>query len=340
MSDTKRSGRPPLLLRLPMRLLSLLVSILLVVCLLATVLLVDLRILTTSDSLKTIISGIASGSTAPEESAAQANPYFVSLSTGAEPDVGSVAGTLTDYLKRFAQELLGADAKVDMAAVERLIAESTIVDFVSDKVSGFVEDYLNGTENAAITSKELMDLLEENKTLIEDAFQIEITGEMKAQMQEQFDTVVEENDLNGSIRSSVQSTMEQTVRIPGIGEMTVSQLLAGIQKLTQTRYLAMAVGLCLALMVTLLLLSYYCLPVGLRRCGDACMMVGVPLAVFQLIVQVGGKLLTVLMGQQQMVSTLQAAVAPLAPVHYGLPLAGLAMVLFARMCRVFLRRED
>lgn len=345
-SKTRKSGRPPVLLRLPLRVLSLAVSILLVVSLLATALLLDLRILTSSDSLSTILTEVSSLTTqSPTEPAAQVNPYAVRLSDGDLPDsipsdVLSGNG-IAAYLQDFLNQALGTNVAADLGTIEKFLAESTVIDYFSEKVIDYAQDFINGTENALITTEELMDLLEENQPLIEETFQIEITEEMKADIQVQIKQVVEEEDLNGTIRQSVNEAMEQTVVIPGLGEMTVSALLEKIYSLTQTKYLALAAGLCLALMVALLLLSFYNLPAGLRRCGKACLAVGSPLAVILLVIQLGGKLLTTMLGQeQQLISTVQAATAPLAPIHYGLPLVGLALVVFARLWRTFLPRNE
>ena len=76
--------KAPLLLRLPLRILSFAVSLVLVVCLFATAFLLDLRILTSHESLKSILTEAASATSSqsqPSQPAAQSSPYAVKLST-------------------------------------------------------------------------------------------------------------------------------------------------------------------------------------------------------------------------------------------------------------------
>lgn len=349
MSSKNNSGRPPVLLRLPLRLLSLIASILLVVSLLATVLLLDLRMLISSDNLKGILTEIASLTTESEsqtEPSAQVKPQAVRLSavtrTSATAQGGSLAnsGGIADLMENLLSDVLGEEVNIKAEDVTRLLTESTFMDYLAEKAAGYAQDILKGTETTLITTEELMSLLDENQTLLEEVLQMKITDEQKTEIEAQVERIVEEEDLNGTIRNNVQTAMEETIYIPGLGEMTVSELMGTIMELTQSKYLALAIGLCLALMAALLLLSYYNLPAGLRRCGAACMTVGVPLGVIQLVIGVGGNLLTGILGEKQLISSLQAAVAPLAPIHYGLPLVGIAVVFVARMWRIFLPKNE
>ena len=69
--------KAPLLLRLPLRILSAVISLVLVVCLLATALLLDLRILTSHETLKSVLTDVAATASSQSKPGAQASPYAV-----------------------------------------------------------------------------------------------------------------------------------------------------------------------------------------------------------------------------------------------------------------------
>lgn len=332
--------KAPLLLRLPLRILSFAVSLVLVVCLFATAFLLDLRILTSHESLKSILTEAASATSSqsqPSQPAAQSSPYAVKLSTTEiPPEVGNAledslrASDITGMVEEILGSALGEDVAVDTQQVVQFLQESTVMDYLAEKVSSYADDIINGTADTIITTEELMQLVEENQSLIEETFQVEITPEMKAEIQEQVRQTVEEEDLNGTIHQTIAETAETAVTLPLIGTVTVGEILETVRQLTETRYLIMALVICVVLMAVLLALSYYNLSVGVRRCGRACMTVGTPLAVFSLFVRFGGNLLARLLDSSaDMVATAQSALSPLEPVHYGLLLLGIGLTVLA-----------
>ena len=329
--------KAPLLLRLPLRILSAVGSLVLVVCLLATALLLDLRILTSHETLKSVLTDVAATASSQSKPGAQASPYAVKLTTTEIPP--EAGNALEDYLRNgdmtgLIEEILeiasGQDIEVDVQQVTRFLQDSTVMDYVTQKVFSYADDIIHGTANTVITTEEVMQLLEENQPLIEETFEVEITPEMKEELQVQLRQAVEEDDLNGTIHQTIAEVAQTPVTIPGIGTVTVSEILETVRHLTETRYLTMALALCVALMLVLLALSYYNLSVGVRRCGNACITVGTPLALFSLFVRFGGNVMArFLDGSADAVTAAQSTLSPLEPVHYGLLLLGIGLTVLA-----------
>lgn len=337
--------KAPLLLRLPLRILSAVVSLVLVVCLLATALLLDLRILTSHETLKSVLTDVAATASSQSKPGAQASPYAVKLTTTEIPP--EAGNALEDYLRNgdmtgLIEEILeiasGQDIEVDVQQVTRFLQDSTVMDYVTQKVFSYADDIIHGTANTVITTEEVMQLLEENQPLIEETFEVEITPEMKEELQVQLRQAVEEDDLNGTIHQTIAEVAQTPVTIPGIG--TVSEILETVRHLTETRYLTMALALCVALMLVLLALSYYNLSVGVRRCGNACITVGTPLALFSLFVRFGGNVMArFLDGSADAVTAAQSTLSPLEPVHYGLLLLGIGLTVVAFLIKGFWKED-
>ena len=320
--------KPPLLLRLPMRILSWVISILLVISLFVTVILTDVQVLTSSGNLSDILTRALSSAGQEAKStqpSTQANPYAVRLSTAAPSAAPAGSSSIMDYISGFLGDTLGEE--VDPAQIQQFLEESTVMDYLGEKISAITNAVVTGSDEALITTEELMDLLDENQSLIEETFDVEITDEMKAEIETEITRVVEEEDLNGTIRTAVDDVMEQPVTIPGLGEITVSQILEKFHELSQPKYLGFAAALTVILIVALLLLNYYNLSLGVRRVGRACLTSGTPFALISLLVHFGGNLAQQYMADAEgAVITIQSAFGKLAPVHYGLPLAGIALI--------------
>ncbi len=394
MSSCKK---PLFLLRLPMQLISFLLCILLIVALLGTALLLDMRILTSTGGIKQILTELVSSqqSTDPDPSvpsspAAAAPGYGVvrlssikplsasnytvdengdiwvagmKIGNIADPDIQeklnqigsgdislpsdiidptnmeSSTNAIVDYIYEFVSGTMGKDTAITKDQVQELVEESTVVDYLADKVSSYADDILKGTANTVITAKELMDLVEENEALIEKNLQVEITEEIKAEIEAQIVQAVEEEDLNGTIRNEINNAMEQPV--PGMDGMTVSQLLEKVRLITETKVLLTAVGICVGLMAVILLLNYYKLPAGLRKCGICILIVGVILSLPLILLGTTSNILVSLLPELgSLIGTLSGAITVLAPVHYGTLAIGAVVLVLSILWRILWRRKE
>ena len=200
---------------------SVLLCIVLFLCSIVTILVADLSLLTSKGGLQKLIQDVLFSTSAP------ARPGFapagvlpgrvpVRLTTPEEDmmagiDFGSldlsgiVAGdgsssAIADMLYGILEEQFPEEQlPISKEDVTNFVEESTLTEFISDKVSGIVVDVINGEVTTTITKEEVMDLLEENKELIEDTFKTEIPDEVI----ESVGTLVEESKLSETIQQSV-----------------------------------------------------------------------------------------------------------------------------------------
>lgn len=337
-NEKKQLNKPTFMARLILQISSLVLSLVLTVSLLATALLADVLVLTSSGGIETILNHMVSpadpapDSTQPAMGAAGvillASPDSAEISADTSPD----SNILTEYVYDLVQEALGDDIPITPEQVQYFIEESTIIDFVAGKSASLVQDMLNGTENTTVTAEELRQLMDENEKVIEETFQVEITEEMKQDMVTKMEEAVVDTDINATLRSGVERVLQTPV--PGTGGMTVSDLLVIVQQYTKTQVLLGAIAVCLVLMLALCGLNYYYLPKGLRWSASSCMLAGGLLSIPLAIVQAAPSLLADVMPEtSETLNLLSGAANALAPVHYGLFGFGVALMIVSALLR-------
>lgn len=201
--------------------ISVILCIVLFLCSVVTILVADLSLLTSKGGLQKLIQDVLFSTSAP------ARPGFapagilpgrvpVRLTTPEEDmmagiDFGNIdlsgiisgdgsSGAIADAIFGILEEQFPEqEIPITKEDVTNFVEESTITEFISDKVSGIVVDVINGEVTTTITKEEVMDLLEENKELIEDTFQTEIPDEVI----ESVGTMVEESKITETIQQSV-----------------------------------------------------------------------------------------------------------------------------------------
>ena len=298
MNSVKERKTPIGPIRLVLQLLSLILCIALAVGVMATVLISDLRALTSSGGIRTILESLTTATAGTEDPALLAplpatNGLTQLNSTAGEeeseeedseetelPQFSAAMLTNPDalaaYLHSIAQDTLGEETDITVEQVQTFITESTVMDFVSDKISDYIGDVLTGQQTASITSQDIMDLFEENEALLEETFQIQVTEEDKAALFAQVDQAMAEADLDNTIRTGVDGVMNES--IPGLKNMSVGDLLQIAGKLSQVKVLLLFIGICIVLAGLLLLVNRYLPPRGLRWIGRSCIFAGLPMA--------------------------------------------------------------
>lgn len=337
----KRIG-PPWIIRTLLQMVSVFLCLLLVVSLLATSLLLDFRTLTSSDTINTLITSILSGSSSGtteqgDNVSTQQIPdsaYLVPLSNPygdiAIPDnfelpsdILTNPDAISDYLVEIAQKYLDEDADITKEQIQDFMDQSTVTDFVADKVASYIDDALNGTENTLITVDEIMDLLEENEELLAETFDITITEEQKEQIREKVTETVETNDLNGNIREKVNEVMDTPIEGT---DMSISDITQMIGTATSWKVILLGVAICLVLMGLLLLCNYYRLPMGITWISMAICTVGALLAIPTAVLQFSPGILAQLLPELSSVANIiNSFIGQFALLHYGLLAAGLVL---------------
>ncbi len=182
-------------LRVLLAFISVLLSIVLFVSTVALILVTDIRVVTSKDGLKTIITQALFPS--------MERPTYIPLAAGT-PDLGGLTdGTLQDGLVdsiyELIQEQFGDELPLTKEDVEAVVSQSTLPEFLADKTAGIVSDIFNGELTTTITKEEVVNLIEENKELLEETLNVTISQEAV----EAVGNWVEENDVADTFLAEV-----------------------------------------------------------------------------------------------------------------------------------------
>ncbi len=238
---------------------------------------------------------------------------------------------LTDWAVDTMNQVLGEDAQISREDVKEFIEESTVTDFLAEKVSDIAGDILSGTSNTTITAEEIIGLVKENKELLQDKFQVEITDEQMQVIEESITTAVGDGkELNNQIQAAIKDVVENEE--PVVGDMNIQDILDILNLISSRQTLLLMVGICLAIVLLLLLLNFYNIPCGLGWAGFACLVMGGLLSA----------LLALLPTLVALVPGDMAAVGPVilsfgqvfAPIHYGVLGLGVALLVGSTIWRI------
>lgn len=344
----KNMAKKPLLpIRLLMQFLSVIVCLVLTVSLLATAILLDMKLLTSAGGMQTIITAFMSGSSSSEPSTAvPGNGYIVSLGSSdgltgnvqipddleIPSDALTNTNILTDYIYDIIQSSTDEEITITKDQVQNFIDESTIKDYTAEKAASYISDAINGEEKTTISVDEIMDLFEENQKLLEEHFDITVTDDMKTELRTQVDRVIEEEDLNGTIRQEINKVMEQPIEGT---DYTVKDIMAAIGQITADNVIFSAIGLCLLLIALLMLLNFYKLPKGLSWASTSFLTVGMMLSIPLFIIRSTPELLVQVIPQAAGLSqTVTDLTSIITPVHYGILILGVVMLVLSIVWRI------
>lgn len=349
--------KPHIGLRIAMQFLSFVLCVVLMASLLATVVLADVNHLTSAGGIKQLVNALllpsqASGAIRPVGAAGVGDVLYEGENLPLPEGIGDLdisdlpadiftgdnpTEALVDWIMDAVAENYGEELPVTKEQVQAIVEKSTVTDFVAEKVAGYADDYINGTENTTITVDEIMQLIEENEQLLEEELKITITEEDKAVLQEKVEEVVEQQDLNNTIRQEVFTSVDQAIEesTASMGGMNRDELMSLVQTLTATQTLLIAIAACVVLMLLLFALNFYNLPAGLTWSAMACMIMGLivalPVALLQIAPDFAASLLP---DAGSVVLLLIPFVGILAPFHYGLFGLGVVLLIGSVVWRV------
>lgn len=343
-----RRNKPSIVLRLPLQILSFLLSIFLFVSLIGTALLMDCNRLLSAAGIKQVMNAVFSVSTArtvmpvmPGAVGVGANmDPFPTLPPDVQipelPNDALLEGdtdAIVDWICDVASQMVGQEVQVDRQRLQEFVEQSTLTDYVAEKAAGYAADFINGTQDTQLTTEELMGLLEENETLIEETFQVHFTREMKQELEQAITTTIEDNRLNEVIHEQVFTSMEQALSASLPVEWSALQ--NALQMLTSDTVMMGALGICLALVLLLCLLNFYNVPGGLTWSAVPCILAGGILSLPVAFLQASPALITETIGMpgsimQLILSFLQV----FATVHYGLLAFGVVLLVLSIIWRI------
>ena len=364
MHFKKAHKKPILPIRIALQLASFVLCLLLIVSLDATLLVEDLQALTSSGGIRTILSYLTASNASMEADLLlpldQPSNGFVKLSNttvigeeeteeGTNEDmlaedfhlpteVMTDPDALASFIHEMTTDFLGEDTDVTAAQVQTFVEDSTVMDFVSEKVSSYISDALTGDVTTTFTADEIMQLIEENEDLLEETFQIEITEETKAELYAQVDQAVTEANLDNTIRNSIDEMMHTS--IPGTEGAEVGDVLNRIEWFTHVEALVDAIILCVVLTALIMLLNYYNLPRGLGWTAAACMIAALLMCAPLVVIHFLPALIAGVLPQaSQLLYVLDGFYLVMAPYHYALAVIGLLLTIASIVWRFFYKKQ-
>lgn len=177
---------------------------------LATMLVADVRVITSKDNLKTIIHQyITSSLDAPSQPIRLAGKDVILYSEESE-DTGELMSTLIDSVYEMLSEEFGDEVSISKEQIQDFVNESTLPEFVSEKAAEIINDIYSGELTTTITGEEIKELIEENKALLEEVLDVKITDEMVDSVTE----MVEQADVTNKIQEMVSEILDIPVAAP------------------------------------------------------------------------------------------------------------------------------
>ncbi len=269
-------GKPHIMLRILTQFLSFLLCLVLIASLVGTVALADLNRIMSKDGIQQLVSSLADP--APQQAAAGARTVAPSdipedILTGG--DSRENIDNLASWLYNMIAEASDQPLTVTEEQILALVREPAISAFIAEKLAGFAEDFINKTQKTTVTAQEILAVVEENQLLIEEKLDIELTGEVKANLERSVHQLVVEQDLAGNIQGQVFETVESAIN-DSIAEtgMTWEKIQPVVKFICSDLMLYLSIGLCVVLMLLLLVLNFYNIPGGLIWIAVPCILVG------------------------------------------------------------------
>ena len=351
----EKRKKPHIVLRILLQFLSFVLCIVLAASLVATVVLADLNHLTSEGGIKQLVNAVLTPNSGPQRitpaigaagvhlDEASANPGFTIpnidlddipedlLNGGATEE--NISG-LIDWIYEELQEASEEPLPITKEQVEEFVAESTVSEYVAEKLAGYADDFINGTENTTITTEEIMQLLEENTQLIEETFDVTVTEEVKQSLSKAVEKVVVENDLNTVIRVQVFETVEETIdkSVESMG-MGWEDIQAMLQLISSDLVLYIAMGTCLVLMLLLCLLNFYNVPAGLTWIAVPSMLMGAILTAPLVVLKAAPELLSGLV-PGNVLSIVASFANVLLPIHGAVLALGVGLLFISILWRI------
>lgn len=262
-------------------------------------------------------------------------PAAVGLSGGrlmAARTASNPENELVEWLAETLEKQYGGSVNVSADQIQEFLTRSTVKEYLSDKISGFASDLLNGTSETVISNEEIRQLIQENSDLIESFFGIPVNDATY----ESVIGFVEDQDINTVIREQViDNVRNMTILSPAgpegdaghagetTGGTTVADLLNALRRSTSWLVFALLMVLLLAACTGLFFTGGKDLFKTIRTAAIPLLVLGILLTVPTALLQIAGSVL--LNGVIARIAG--TALSTFAFVHYGvLVLAVLLMI--------------
>ena len=329
-----------------LKIATVLLCLILSVSLLATMLVLDLRQLTSKSGLEQVAQDLLCEqptAIGPIRATASLGEVALPEQLPAEMDQESLVAWFYEAM----EAQYGADLKVSQEQMQTFLEQSTAKDFVVDKFSSYASDLVNGTRNTTITEEEILTLMDENLALVEETFNVKVDRNLRGSVA----GFLKENDIDTMVRTQVIEQIEN-IELPGVtpmlgtlteptgGVYTVADLLAELRIVTSPAALTILIVLDLLLIALLLLTNRLRIGPTLISAGVPALIIGIVLSLPVALIQ----LLPVLLGDSLglaaiLVNLIGALAARIAPVHYGTAAAGLLLIIAGSIIKAVSKKQ-
>lgn len=263
------------------------------------------------------------------------------------PELPSGAEDLLDMVVEAVKDQIGPETNLDSEKIQTFVEESTAKDFVSEKLASYAEDLITGSRNTTIETDEILDLIDENLDLVEDTFGVTVDRAFRDDVEK----FLEKADLNTVIRDNILDPIANA-EIPGLTPLlqaitgftgataTVQDLLLQVQSIASTQAIIALMVFNAILLILLFLTNRLLLGPTLVSAGVPALIVGCVLSIPVALIQ----LLPVLLGDSLglatvFVSLLGSLAGLLAPVHYGMAITGLVLIIAGAIIKAVTKKK-
>ena len=222
---------------------------------LVTMLVADVKVATNKDNLQNLIQQTLS---APAQQS-ELRPLALAAGTNAQTNISN--GGLSDALVEYAFDALndasGGELPLTLDDVKQFVEDSTLKEFIADKSASIISDIYTGENTTNISTEEITKLVNDNKTVIKQYFDIDVTDEMVDQLNQMIDEVpvMQQIREEGVASVIVGSGM---VDAEGVGEAdnSVAMALDMVRTYTSDAALWLCIGVCAVLIGLLFLCAW------------------------------------------------------------------------------------
>ena len=291
----------PLLVRMLLSVVSFVLCVALFVTGVAAILLANVRVLTTEENLQQIIQQVMFGQTQQGERIPATAPQAMG-GLRLEEETGSIPGVqdqIIDMLyEMFASQFEEGEVPFTEEEVGQLLEQSTLPEFLSEKMAGVMLDVFNGEFTTTITGQEIAEELEKNKELFQEVFGFELPQETI----DEIVTWVDQQDVVGTLQAVI---LGETTGEPGAdgeetanlfadgvlnalldGTATLEDVFSGglpvilqlVREVTSEETLKTVLTACAILIALLLAVNIVQLHLALRKIGITAMLASLPFA--------------------------------------------------------------
>lgn len=254
---------------------------------------------------------------------------------------GDSSDAIVDWVVGQLRDFTGGELPVTPEQIENFVEQSTIKDFIAEKVAGMVGDFYTGNITTTITMEEITQLMEENKDLIKSEFGIEITEEHTEALKQ----IVEETGILEQVQEQgIMGILGSVGGMGGVGgdgegglmDPDMMQQMQQIQQAVEivrqvTSYTAIAAvwGIFLALAAILFCTTQFSWPATLADCGIVLTLASAIFVIPATVFTNSPEMMTDLLGSAMFVKVAQTFFNATAGVNYGAFGVGIGLIVLA-----------